>query len=289
MKNIIKIISFIILTITLGCENSDGRFTDNPASGWVEFSSGQTQTSLRATNVSIRVDVNVPVYTQGLNISYSLEAVEGDFTPFVQSNSGSIYVDPTSDYRTIHTIEIPLLNTDGIRTVDTKFNVVLTSVDASGVSIGVDATSIVKHTVIIPCTPAQVLAPDAFLGEYLLTVPSGPSLFGVNIFDEQVVTLTATGAGNLSRAFSAPYLPAFSASPETMIFSVIDGNIIIEQTTSSTGCVSTSRLTLIGNPNAIISAPCDDAEIVLNMLDFYNNLGGCGASNVPIQLKLTKV
>ena len=287
MKNIIKLVSFIILIVTLGCENSDGRFTDNPASGWVEFRSGQTQTSLRATNVSIQVDVNVPVYPEGLNISYILEAVEGDFSPFVQSNSGTLYVDPTNDYRYVNAIDIPLINTDGIRTSDVKFNVVLTGVNASGVSVGVDATSIVKHTVIIPCTPAQVLASDAFLGEYMLTVPSGPSLFGVNLFDEQIVTLTATGAGNLSRTFDARYLPFYSASPETMIFTVTDGNIIVGLTPTSTGC--SSAIQLNGNPNNIITAPCDDEEIVLNMLDFYNGSGGCGVSNVPVQLKLTKV
>lgn len=287
MKNIIKLIPFILLIVTLSCENNDGRFTDNPASGWIEFRSSQTVTSLKPTNVSIPLDINVPVYTQGLTISYILEAVEGDFTPFVQSNSGSIYADPTINDRTGYTIEIPLVNTDGIRTTDTEFNIVLTNVDASGVSIGVDATSIVKHTIIIPCTPALVIAPDAYLGEYMLSVPSGQSLFGVNLFNEQIVTLIATGTGNLSRSFNAPYLPDFSSSPETMTFTITNGDIIVGLTITSTGCSSAIRL--IGNPNAIIKAPCDDKEILLNMLDFYNGSGGCGVSNEPIQLKLTKV
>jgi hypothetical protein len=180
-----------------------------------------------------------------------------------------------------------LVNTDGIRTQVIKFNVVLTGVVASGVSVGVDESSIDKHTIIIPCTPALEIAADAFLGDYMLTVPSGLSLFGVNLFNEQIVSLTATGTGNLSRTFNAPYLPAYSASPETLIFTVVNGNINVGLTPTSTGC--SSAIQLIGNPNAILKAGCDDSEILLNMLDFYNGSGGCGVSNVPVQLKLTKV
>lgn len=152
MKNTIKILFALLLVFNFSCnDDSDGRFKDTPTSGWVEFPGPTAAKTISSftTDVRIPVSINVPQYPDGLNVSYTLQAVQGDYTPYV-STATSFYVDPINPRLPSPTIDLSFRNLDNVNDV-IIFDVVLQSVDRSDVSVGVDDTSITTYRITIPC------------------------------------------------------------------------------------------------------------------------------------------
>ncbi len=306
MRNFIKIFPALsLIVLVFACSNNskdDLKYSAQDEIGWIQFPESNPDVitgSLDAPEViQIGVNIQVPVTTQDLVITYDLVPVSGGDPNAFFSNSGQIvspagetsYSGPDNrtglDYAFLPTIDIDISEIT-VLTEPLVFDVVLTSTNISGVTVGLAGETFPTVQRVQIC-PSVSLAGDVFLGAYILTVPSGPSLFATPIFtDGQTVTLVASGVNGTSRQFMAPYLPAFSASPETMTFSFVNGKIIIGNTTTTTGCAS--AIVIGANTSAVLSTPCDDSSILLNYYDFLNGTGGCGVSNEPIQLLLTKV
>jgi hypothetical protein len=150
MKNIIKIIAILLLAVSFSCSTSDGRFKDEPTSGWVEFNVATSGTTISpvTTQLVLPISVNVPVYTNGLNISYQLQAVQGDFSNIVTTGS-NVYLDP-SDYSRSAEIVLDFQNIAGLPDI-IIFDVVITGVDADGVLVGIGEESITRYRVSTPC------------------------------------------------------------------------------------------------------------------------------------------
>ncbi|MEY8847791.1 hypothetical protein AB9K26_03195 [Psychroserpens sp. XS_ASV72] len=211
MKNIIKIIPILLLVFVVGCDQSDSRFRDDPTSGWVEFFTAATTTGQTASSVTIPVEINVPVYENGLNITYTITAVEGDFTQFVSSSGGTLFVDPTVINRSA-SITIPLMNMDLGRNFVTSFDVTITDVNVNTVGIGVDDSSVTAHRVTIPCSNPDVLPADYFVGDYMIAdvaATIGPGN-GTSNMAPGTVTLTVDPNNPNVRLFSSPMVPAFT-------------------------------------------------------------------------------
>ena len=152
MKNVLKIITVLTLSLFLfqGCNELDNsRFGSQPTTGWVEFQgSGSTTISLLTTQLELPLEINVPIYQNGLNISYTLEAVQGDFSQIVTTGS-NIFVDPADDLRQASVV-LDFANLDQLTDV-VVFDVVLTGVDVTGVNVGVDENSVTTFRVSTPC------------------------------------------------------------------------------------------------------------------------------------------
>lgn len=306
MKHIYKIIlSLAVIAFFSSCDNSEGdnegKFDDNPETGWVQFlfSSFDDDINLETFDTSIPVvlpvAVNVPVNKEDLSIGYSLVSVSGpDPNDFFSNNGVLVAPAGESSFFGNDFAEIELNMEEALDlTWPMVFDVVLESTNRSSISVGIagsDRPTSIRVSVCptpLAATTATDISLGYFAGDYTLTVPSGASLFGVNVFDEQVVTLIEGPNGPFSRQFSAPYLPAFSASPETMSFTFVDGEIRIDDTVTTTGCAS--AIIISENPSQIEAIPCGDEMITLNYYDFTDGSGGCGVSNEPIQLLLTKI
>lgn len=152
MKNTIKIVCVLLLVVAFGCSESDGRFQDTPTSGWVSFTPPTASRTINSltTEVKLPVSINVPKYPNGLNVSYTLQAVQGDYTSYV-SASGNMYVEPVNDRFPFPTIDLTFSNLDNVGDL-VIFDVVLQSVDQDGVTVGVDDSSITSYRITIPCT-----------------------------------------------------------------------------------------------------------------------------------------
>lgn len=228
MKNIIKIVSVLLLVITFSCDNnSDGRFKDVPTTGWVEFKSAATTAGQTATNVNVPITVNVPVYENGLSVSYVLEAVDGDFTQFVNSSSGTAFASADDASRSL-SIDLELLNMDAGRDFVTSFDVVLSAVSVSSVSVGVDESSITRHRITIPCSNPEVLTSDYFVGDYTIvdvTGTIGPGN-GTSNFAPGTVTLSADPFNPNVRTFNSAILPAFTPDPHVISLNFTSDNVI---------------------------------------------------------------
>lgn len=207
MKNTIKIFCALLLVISYSCSDSDGRYKDVPTSGWVAFTPPNSAKTISSftTDLSLPVSINVPQFPSGLNISYALEAVQGDFTQFV-STANSVYVEPVNTRFPFPTIDLTFSNLDNNFTGGPViFDVVLKSVDQEGVTVGVDATSITRYRITIPCSVEVGTTYNA-----TVTVPDIGITEDDNEDFDYVATLTQLSAN--SWAIDSAWGPSFVAN-----------------------------------------------------------------------------
>ncbi|KAB8154107.1 hypothetical protein EZY14_006635 [Kordia sp. TARA_039_SRF] len=151
MKNIFKILILsVIVTFTSCVSDDDSRFQSDPTSGWVEFSGAETELTPFATtgSLSIPLDINVPIYENGFNITYSVEPVSGDFAAIELAAPGTLFIDPAISNR-IQSIDLGF-NPANI-TENVVFDVTITNAD-NGIGVGIDSVSNTTHRVTIFCT-----------------------------------------------------------------------------------------------------------------------------------------
>ena len=241
MKKTIKFFACALLALALfnGCDSSnglnDGRFNESPENGWVDFDSSTNEITILGTQTTLNVPVqiNVPSYPNGFNISYQLEGVDGDFTPFVTATSGTTFADPNAPNASdrIANIVITFQNLDQERLMVNSFDVVLTGTDSPTVRAGVDpnsTTSTVRYRVNIPCSNPAALPSDYFVGDYAIAdvvAALGPGN-GTENFASGTVTLTVDPTNPNRRVFQSGVLPAFNAELETIILDFTADNVV---------------------------------------------------------------
>ena len=191
MKKIIKLLPILLLVFTFSCEQDDDSpsFANDPTSGWVEFATANSGTTVSpfAESLSLPVSLRVPVYENGITVSYALQAVEGDYTTIVNT-SGSLTFSPNEAHGldgnpSVKSIELLFRDLDQV-TDPIVFDVVLTATDVNGVTIGVDDNSIVSYRISTPC---PVVTADSYNVD--VTGPNGAT-------PSHTVALTPTGVPN---------------------------------------------------------------------------------------------
>ncbi|WP_047547956.1 hypothetical protein [Psychroserpens sp. Hel_I_66] len=157
MKKIIKLIPILLLVVAFSCSDDDNaRFANDPTTGWVEFgtSTSSTTISLQTETLTLPVSVRVPIYENGLNVSYELQPVQGDFNTIVNTGSVLNFLSSTASTvdgsSAVQNIVLEFENLDSLTEV-IVFDVVITNVDVNGVDIGLDENSITTFRVSTPC------------------------------------------------------------------------------------------------------------------------------------------
>ncbi|MEM5566030.1 hypothetical protein WNY78_12985 [Psychroserpens sp. AS72] len=297
MKKILKTISILLLVITFSCGDDDnGRFSSDPSSGWIEFFTSSTTTGQTVSSVTIPVSVRVPEYLNGLNITYTIEAVEGDYTQFVSSNGGTLFADPAlvggeDIYARALNVDLELMNMEVGRDFVTSFDVILTAVDASNVTIGVPGSShITSHRVTIPCSNPDVLPADYFVGDYAISdvaASIGPGN-GTENFGAGTVTLTVDPFNPNVRLFEATILPAFTGGapfPTSIEFSVDDYVTLGGYVGAGISCngVDEYGFTSAAAADSVPWDVCNDLSITINYVEDPNiACGGPYASSFSL-------
>ncbi len=149
--NFLKTMFLAVLTIAfVSCSEDDERFDHNAEQGWVEFSGAVSSTSIgwSTTDLRLPIDVNVPVYKGGLNIAYTIEAVQGDYTSILTTGN-NVFISP-ADERDSAGIDLAFANLNTL-TTQVIFDVVLTNVDVPSVTVGIEADSNIRYRVSTPC------------------------------------------------------------------------------------------------------------------------------------------
>lgn len=144
-----------------------------------------------------------------------------------------------------------------------------------------------KETIqLLDCTPLTKTK-NMFLGEYTLTVVSGPKVFK----DENVITLSVGENGNLSRYFEAIYFEDgnFGNPPSLITFNLENYQVNIGQAETGLTCDQKTNIILAADESKIMDRPCFDDTIMLNMIDQFEKSGGCpSGADTPFTILLTK-
>lgn len=159
MKNFIKIFIFALVAImTYSCVSDDGsgRFANDPEYGWVRFFDFDTSTNISISEIDcpdldnpistieIPVELTARINKSDLNVTYELQGVSGTNPTDFISGSGTVTIPANSNKGVI------LLNIDNTISFssDISFNVLLTSTNRSGITVGLDDNSeLISYTV----------------------------------------------------------------------------------------------------------------------------------------------
>ncbi|WP_431137191.1 hypothetical protein [Psychroserpens mesophilus] len=171
MKKILKLLPIVLLVFAFSCDSDDDstKFYDEPTTGWVEFATSTSATTVSPVQetLSLPVSLRVPVYENGININYTLVPVEGDFSSIVTTDnvlnfSPNDLPGPDGSAR----VKSIILNFDNLDTVTDPivFDVVLSSTDVDGVTIGLDDDSIVSYRVSTPCALNPIVDGTVYIG-----------------------------------------------------------------------------------------------------------------------------
>jgi len=299
MKNI-YFKSFIVITfvaLLFSCDQGDSRFGDDTSTlGWIEFRTAASSTGSNPTVIEIPLDINVPVYQEGINITYTVTPVNGDYTQFVNTTGGTIFVDPVDVTRTA-IISLPFQNEDVVRCDSIDFDVTLTADDVDGVSLGVDNDSVLTHRVTIAISENPTVLPDTyFVGEYniedtLATIGPGN---GTENFESGTIMLMVDSMNPNKRTFMTGILPAFTgASFDISIDFTADNVVQLDLVGSGIGCSAPEySFGPIDDADAVAGdaatswSICDDSSITINYVEDPN--GSC-AGPYAASFTLTKL
>jgi len=278
MKKYFKLFLFALTTVlVVSCDKEDSRFDHNSEIGWVEFVSSASTTGQTVDNIQVPLAVEVPVYKNGLNISYTFTAVNGDYTSYVATTGGSTYADPSDETRNVN-ISIDLMNMEVGRSFTTSFDITLTAVDDAGVSVGLgDGSSTLVHRVTIPCSNPAVLPNTYFVGDYTIAdvvATTGPNN-GTENFEAGTVTLSVDGTDPNQRNFDVAVLPAFVAGtqPARLLFTT-DNVVSLLDLDSTIGCSAPAYIYSDAGANNVAWDICDDQTITVTYTE--DPLGSCG-------------
>jgi hypothetical protein len=168
MKHIFKILFVMLLVFTFSCDDDEeNRFRSNPTEGWVNFTTPTDGTTITIVTESLElpVTVNVPIFEENLVVNYELVAVEGDFNDIVTTEGNSLSFESipatSSGNPKVKPIKLSFANVDLLEET-VVFEVVLTAVNKSGVTIGLNDESITRYRISTPCP----LDRDAVAGTY---------------------------------------------------------------------------------------------------------------------------
>lgn len=156
MKKIINILSIFLLVFTFSCEDNDDGFTnDDPTTGWVEFATAGSGTTISGSveTLELPVSLRVPIYRDGLTVSYSIEAVEGDYSSILTTGNSLTFIPDNHTVNGSSNVKSLELNFEGVDELTERivFDVVLSAVDVDGVTIGVDDNSVTSYRISTPC------------------------------------------------------------------------------------------------------------------------------------------
>lgn len=153
MKKLVKLFILpLALVLTYSCvSDDDSRFQSNPESGWIEFPSSSTTTSVNSTLETISVPVNftAPINLSDVTVTYTIQDVLGNSGDAVTA-SGTVNIAANTNTAVIDLNVVPGADLALVAS-DITFDIVLQNA-TRGVGIGLsDGSSTTTHTVNLVC------------------------------------------------------------------------------------------------------------------------------------------
>ncbi|QHI36531.1 hypothetical protein IMCC3317_18940 [Kordia antarctica] len=223
MKKIIKLFILpLVLVFTYSCVSDDGnRFQSDPESGWIEFPTEVTTSSVdnSLTLITVPVNFTAPINLTAVNVTYAIEDVVGVSSNAI-SVSGAVTFAANTNTALINLNLTPTAAT-ALVSSDISFDIVLQSA-TRGVSVGLsDGSSTVRHRVNLVCDLTLDLG-----GMYSVTTNYGYHDFLPNFNpNTEVMAIVDNGDGTFFvQDFSGglynggPYGAAYGTGPTSFDF-----------------------------------------------------------------------
>ncbi|QXP59884.1 hypothetical protein [Olleya sp. HaHaR_3_96] len=283
MKNIKHILSiFTICLFIVGCDSDDNKLTGgNSDSGWVEFDSSGS-TALDDAEVALPYSLPYGTNVNGLEISYKVELVNGDFP---SENLGT-FTTTLDEGQTTGNIMFQLVSNETAG-YELLFTLLTSSNPEYPIGLS-DGSQQITHTLTVNCTTKLKVPTAAFTGDYAITT-SPLSPFGETIFNDQTVTLTGTGS---ERQFSVVYLADLGVGQPAMdfVFSFQTCQTILVNESQVTNLACSDIEALLGPDTSSAGSYLenDDSSLTISATEFYAPACGVDAP-VPFTITLTKL
>lgn len=179
-----KILIFAVLLtsgIFTSCsEDDNGRFANDPQSGWVQFRNASTVNVLfsEGGTISVPVKLSAPVNTDGLEVTYSITNIVGSTTGVVSADNVVRF-----DGNVESNIVMNLLGSSLAETIE--FDVTLTATSRSNVTVGLTE----EGTALKPIVKRIKICSNQFSTSY--TGSSQATIDGAPAFENWSPTITA--------------------------------------------------------------------------------------------------
>jgi len=204
MKNTYKYLLFCLtLVLTFSCEKdaTDGKFVEEPTSGWVDFNVNNPAATLAATSteISIPVEINAPINKEDLTVNFELVEVSGGSPSQVVTTTERSFVIPAGTLETDLVLEVGNILALIEQGTTVEFDVVLLSTDRGSISAGLsDDSQFTNFRVSTPCS-VNILDGSVYTGT--------SSRGGGIVQDDYPVTIT--DLGNLTYTADTSWGPNF--------------------------------------------------------------------------------
>lgn len=295
MKNFKYLLLFFSIVILSSCEsNDDMKYGAEVERGWIQFMDGtpDVYNINQETNgvLSLPLNLQVPTTSKDLKVNFSLESISGPnpndyFDNFIIVPEGiTSFSGPTtnaaSQFAYDISVDFDLSKIEGVLTSPMVFDVIITGTDSNIITAGLEGEGHPLVKTITICPSFEIDA-TSFTGSYGIAASSDSALGGSVLPPGYSVNIFATGEN--TRIFSFYYLSAYLMDFE---FEVNGGYITPLVSGAGVGCGSEI---LLGPDSSNPYSYCDESEIVLNMLEFYEGSGSCGASDNPVSITLIQL
>jgi hypothetical protein len=176
MKNLIKLMSVALLVVAFGCNESDGRFQDNPQSGWVQFNSttvtyfNEDLVANGTSSITVPVQLTAPINPSDLTVTYNIVDIVGNSSDVVSTTGSIVFPANTNTALNPLTLNIDLDQLEIDIFSDYVFDVVLTGTNSSQVKVGVSGDSAFPTSFRVnfsaPCMPPTIGGTYSVYTEY---------------------------------------------------------------------------------------------------------------------------
>lgn len=237
MKKLSFIFLFIAsLSATIGCDDDEnaGRFDQNPSSGWVQFTNATPVTlnfvtpmdmsnpsaSEAARKISLPIRLESPIYTDGLEVFYTVTNVSGNAADYVDFSGSYVFPDLSSNNITQFTRNIEMMVKPSALEVGQDavvvFDVTISGTSSSDVKAGIsDGIRPVTKRITINLCQATIAASYSGVSTALLATPASAPAWTPD-FSNPVPNVA--NRWQLPSCWGSNFVPTLTGNPATSTF-----------------------------------------------------------------------
>lgn len=273
----------MVLTLVFqSCEETQSPIYDGSQTlAYFATTSSTIEVALNTPSSTVSVPVNAStISTSDRTVSVSIVDASTSASSTQYSFNSQVTI-PANSY--FGMLEVTGLN-DNLTTNGVNLTLALEDgIDAGGVA-SPETHSI---TIVLICPIPETFGTGDYLMEQITAINPDD---GVQMFENQIVTITATGG--TTRSFAAVYLEALNIGngPTTVPFTFLCGEVIPDRNIASNLLCVQGQPPIDFGPPAVLSIfnDSDDSVFEMTITEYFEQTGGCSVTPYDTTFRFTK-